>query len=49
MPHDEPNYGSVGPEVKEVIKAAFSELSVIKALVSEFKRDLSQINLNCHK
>ena len=54
MPYDEPNYGSVGPEVKEASKATFWELSsnlssVIEARLFDCKRELSQINLNCHK
>ena len=41
MPHDEPNYGSVGPEVQEASKATFSGLSsnlssVIEARLLDF-------------
>ena len=54
MPYGEPNYGSVGPEVQEASKATFSELSpnlssVIEARLFDLKRELSKINLNCHK
>jgi len=42
---DEPSSGGVGPEVKEAIKQAFSDISanlstVIESRLTEFKRDL---------
>ena len=42
---DEPNSGGVGPEVKEVIKQPFSDISanlstVIESRLAEFKRDM---------